>query len=370
MKPSLLLVCFTVGACASIGGPDPEPLDFSAQVDSAMPADDDAGTKIDLAGLDLTSACVTACTGAHESCFQGQCTCDAGFARIQNAVSGVAPCQVDTTIHTQIDVCSQYKTSGTLPASYFTKTAATCDPGMLTTAGMASALSRVNFFRWLVGLPLQTTDLTQNAAAQRCALVTASNPVNGSTVHNPPASYTCYTSDGATSAGVSNIAYSPVHFIDAMELWIADISNTSDLGNRREIFRRTLNPIGIGLYQGGTLGSAACLQRTTNNGVGDFPDFVAYPPPGFVPLSLANHIWSFSWPTLSTKTPISAKVVRGSDNMTMAINIAMLLVNTRWDDAISIRPNGWSPAAGETYHVTVTASTLTWTYDIKPVTCP
>lgn len=365
----LVLLAGAAFGCAKVTSSGND-VDASVAGDGASPPGDGA-SGLDLTDVDATSACVAACTGAHESCFQGQCTCDAGFARTQNAVGGAKPCVVDTAIHTQIDVCNRYKSSGTLPPTYFTKTAATCDPGSLTIEGMASALSRVNFFRWLVGLPQQSTDPTQNLQAQKCALVTASNPVNGSTVHNPPPSYTCYTADGATSAGVSNIAYSPVHFIDAMELWIADTSNSTDLGNRRSIFRRELNPIGIGLYQGGTLGSAACLQRTTvTTTIGDTPDFVAYPPPGFVPIQLANHIWSFSWPMLSTKTPIAAKVVRASDNANLAVNVATLLVNSPWEDAISIRPNGWSPAAGETYRVTVTASTLTWTYDIKPVTCP
>ena len=342
--------------------------DLSATPVDGSSTDDLRG--VDLSGADLTSSgCPTACNGAHESCFMAQCTCDAGYIRQENGAPATAACLVDTSIHTQVDICSKYTTSGTVPASFFTKAAATCDPGMFTTNGLANALARVNFFRWLVGLPAVTTDNTQNASAQKCALVTASNPANAS-AHNPPPSSTCYTADGATSAGVSNIAYAPQHYIDAMELWIADTSNATNLGNRREVFRRTLDPVGLGFYSGGTLGSAACLQRTTTNGTGDTPEFIAYPPPGIVPLPLASHIWSFSYPGLSALTPIAATVIRQSDSANLAVTVATLLVESEWEDTISIRGSGWTPAAGETYRVTVTAGTFTWKYSIKPVSCP
>jgi len=323
---------------------------------------------------DLSPTCIAAdCDSGHEGCFQGDCLCDAGYVRDQNpslSSSGRGLCQVDPAVHTQSDVCAKYTQSAVVPANFFSKTSATCDPGTVTAAGLASGLARANYYRWLDGLPDFTTQVTENLSAQRCALVTACNPADGATAHNPPTSSTCYTADGATSAGVSNVAWNPSNLVTAIDLWIADTSNAANLGNRREMMRRALTPIGLGVYVGGTLGSAACLQRKTLQGTAPTPDFLAHPPPGYSPLPVANHVWSFAWPGLATRTPIAATVVRQSDGMTMPVTTALLTANTRWEDAIGITRTGWSPAAGQTYRVTVTAATLKWTYDIKPVTCP
>jgi hypothetical protein len=40
------------------------------------------------------------------------------------------------------------------------------------------------------------------------------------------------------------------------------------------------------------------------------------------------------------------------------------------DQAIAFYPNGWTPKAGDTYRVTVTAPGGPYVWDVSPVTCP
>jgi uncharacterized protein YkwD len=83
---------------------------------------------------------------------------------------------------------------------------ASCNAGDISTAGRQNALKLVNLYRFLGGLPAVTTDATKNAAAQKCALM---QHANGTLSHTPPTTWKCYSADGASAAGRSNIAGAP-----------------------------------------------------------------------------------------------------------------------------------------------------------------
>ena len=150
-----LLACLTLAACLGqvmpMGEPgDPTPPSVNGPMTSDAAADADAAVEVVDLGTPPDMVVPTSSAGA-----------------------------------TKAEVCMRYQTSGVVPAAFFSKTAATCDPGVLTADGIASAVARINFYRWLTGLAPVTASASANDLAQKCALVSAWNPA-GPQAHTPP----------------------------------------------------------------------------------------------------------------------------------------------------------------------------------------
>ena len=63
---------------------------------------------------------------------------------------------------------------------------------------------RINYFRAMAGLPGDVVfDTTWNAQCQEAALMMIAE---GNLSHSPPTGWACYSADGATAAGKSNLA--------------------------------------------------------------------------------------------------------------------------------------------------------------------
>jgi uncharacterized protein YkwD len=285
---------------------------------------------------------------------------------------GGPPDMVSSAGATQAQVCMRFATSGMVPASFFSKTATTCDPGVLTADGIASAVARINFYRWLTGLAPVTASASANDLAQECALVSAWNPA-GVQAHSPPPSAECYTPGGAQGAASSNIAWGSDSPAGAIDQWIDDSGNATTMGHRRWILNPPLDPVGFGLYIGGDAGygSAACLQIFSQQGTGPRPDYVAFPPSGFVPIELMQTTWTFAGDGYNFTSP-TISVTRLSDGASLAIMLQPVQNpgGFNYPPATSFRPSGWSPVAGQIYRVAITAGAKSATYDVKPVSCP
>jgi hypothetical protein len=334
--------------------------------DGAMPAGPDGGTT-PMPDMTPPGACANVSCGLNSHCSAGLCVCDTGF-ELQGGTCK-ASAVPDPATHTQVDVCNMYKSSDVKTPGFFSVSSTSCDPGTVTAAGLDASVTRINFHRWLVGLAATSHQTSNDHTAQDCALVSAWNPA-GPSAHFPPSTAQCYTADGAAGAGSSNIAWGCGTPVDAIDQWIDDQGNETTLGHRRWILNPPLDPVGFGIYLGGDsgYGSAACLQIFGMSGSGPNPDFVAYPPPGPIPYQLAATTWSFSGNSYDYTAP-TVKVVRMSDGMTMPTTL-MPLDNPggfNYANATSWTP-GFTPAAGETYRVTVTAGKTT-TYDVMPVDC-
>ena len=300
---------------------------------------------------------------------------DGAVAPSPDAGSSITPVDsgpvVDPTMHAQADVCMRYAASAVVAPSFFSKSATTCDPGQLTADGIGNAVARVNFHRWLAGLaPVVAAD-AQNGLAQSCALVSAWNPA-GPAAHFPATSAECYTQDGAAGAGSSNIAWGSSDPVAAIDQWVYDSGNETTMGHRRWILNPPLDPIGFGLYLGGDAGygAAACMVVFGQGGTGPRPDFIAYPPAGYVPLGLAQTTWTYAADNVDFSA-VTVTVTRMSDAAALPVTIIPLQNpgGGNYPNATSFAPSGWSPAAGETYRVTVSAGGATKTYDVKPVAC-
>jgi len=99
-----------------------------------------------------------------------------------------------------------------------------CMQGDVSSTGRENALKLVNLYRWLAGLPAVSHSASNNNYAQACSLLM---DANNSLSHNPPSSWICYTADGATGAGSSNISTAPG--VQGVDRYMVDPGNTLSL---------------------------------------------------------------------------------------------------------------------------------------------
>lgn len=315
-----------------------------------------------------TPACGGAC-GQNEHCEDATmtCVCDPGFADMGGACLAVPP--GDPSVHTQQEVCDKW-TSGhvvTTPDPLITN-GMDCDPGTLKQGAITDTLLRLNMFRWFNGLGPTTSDPGLNQTDQYCANMESWwDFSSGQSPHSPPASAKCYTAQGASGAGMSNIAWGngPA---DSIDQFFEDNGNETTMGHRRWLVNPPLGPVGIGYWEGGgQYGSAECLAVFGSSGGGPTPPWVAVPNQGFVPLQIATWTWTFH---ASGANNAAISVLRVDDNTPLPITIKKLSQGFGVE-AISWTKNGWQAEAGKTYRVTVSGlGGGDVVYDVKPVDCP
>ncbi|HEY4179526.1 MAG TPA: CAP domain-containing protein [Kofleriaceae bacterium] len=290
---------------------------------------------------------------------------------VSNGIECVPADPNDPAQRAQADVCTRWAADHVLTDNHpFTAgSGGDCDDGTLSAGGKADALKRINGFRWLVGLGPTTESASLDATDQECANMESWwNFSGGGSPHAPPSTTKCYTATGASGAGMSNIAWGqgPALSIDQ---FMEDDGNETTLGHRRWIMNPKLGPVGIGYWEGGgTYGSAECLAVFGQSGTSNVPKWVSQPNPGFVPVVITTWTWSFSSALAGTANAQIA-MTRMSDGMSLPVT-RMTLSQGYGQDTISWKPMGWTPAAGETYKVTVSGLTQgDVSYVVKPISC-
>lgn len=316
-------------------------------------------------------ACSPPC-GQNQYCeaATGTCQCSPGFLS-QNGSCVPAP-PGDPSTRSEAEVCKQWKDGHVVSAPNPLMTSgAECDAGSLSQGGLNDTLLRINMFRWLAGLGPTTDDPARNAGAQLCAnLESWWDWSSGQSPHFPPASSKCYTADGASYAGMSNIAWGSGHPAQAIDQFMEDNGNETTMGHRRWIVNPPLGPVGIGYWSGGgQYGNAECLNVFGMSGGGPNPDWVAVPNQGIVPIEMATWTWTFH-SNLGGVPGAQVSVLSVDDNL--PLDVKMLPLSQGYgEECTSWVPQGWQPQAGKTYRVTVTGvSGGDIVYDVKPVTCP
>lgn len=175
---------------------------------------------------------------------------------------------------------------------------ASCDPGSTSTEFRQAVLRRINYFRQMAGVPAQVTfSADSNRKAQAAALMMS---VNEALDHTPPASWTCYSDIGAEGAGSANLSWGTNGW-NAISLYMRDPGdNNTALGHRRWILYPQTQVMGTGDIR-------AASGYPATNALVVFDDhmweprpptrheFVAWPPPGYVPLSVVYPRWSFAY---------------------------------------------------------------------------
>jgi hypothetical protein len=296
------------------------------------------------------------------------CACPPGF--VVNGPACVADTPGSPALRTREAVCAAWRAGQEERATGggFTRTDASCDPGVLSRDGIDDALRRLNLHRWLAGLAPTRDDDAQNARAQACALVSAWNPV-GPQAHFPMPGAACYTEAGAAGAGSSNIAWGNGTAASAIDQWMIDRGNDTTFGHRRWQLNPTLSDVGVGAYVGGNnYGSSACLGVFGMGGPATGPASIAYPPPGFVPSAIAGWTWTVQGALPSGALSIE---VRTSNGAALDAQVVRLDGNYGASSAVRIDRTGWTPMVGETYAVTIRGEAgEPVAYTLTPVDCP
>lgn len=277
---------------------------------------------------------------------------------------GAGACAV---VHTdrRAQVCQRWSCDRQdMSAGLWSGDAAQCVAGDMPNA-RANALKLINLYRFLADLPAVTTSSVRDTGAQSCALMmTANNATNFS----PPSSWACYAADGATAASQSSMC-SGTNAVRCVDLQMNDFGSTSSnsLGGRRWYLSNSLGPIGIG----STL-SHSCqwvIGGTSNAGRA----WVAWPPPGPVPLSAIASVDRTGWSVQGYSANVTNATVTVVDNgQQLPVTVSNLLAHYGSPSAIKFVPNGWVTQAGHTYEVTVAGGGLTApiSYAVEVVSCP
>lgn len=283
---------------------------------------------------------VTCMANARCEPASGDCVCNPGYTAVGGDCVALPP--GDPAGRTEAEVCAQW-TMGHVENSAMAWTAgpSMCDPGTMDPVAIDDTLRRIAMFRWLAGLPPVDHDASRHSELMECAHMMS---VNNALSHSPPTSWTCYTSGGASAAGRSNIALGYRTPGAAIDGYMSD-RNTPSLGHRRWILGERLASVEIGFA-----GRGQCLGVFGGGGTSD-RDWTAYPNQGPAPIQLAQYTWSFHANGFSLGSAY-ATVQRVSDGMDLPVD-SYLTGGGGPPPTVGFTPMGWTPAAGETYRVTI-----------------
>ncbi len=174
-----------------------------------------------------------------------------------------------------------------------------CNPGSTSQDFRDRVLARLNFYRAMAGVPADVSlDANRTSDAQEAALMMyAENDID----HSPPANWDCFTANAGDAAGSSNLSIGNLG-PTAVSSQVADNGGGNQAaGHRRWILLPELQTIGTGDVPGNS------NSRRSVNVLHILPssypprpdtrdDYVAWPPPGYVPWPLVYPRWSFSYP--------------------------------------------------------------------------
>jgi uncharacterized protein YkwD len=176
---------------------------------------------------------------------------------------------------------------------------ATCDAGATSEAFRAATLRRINYFRTMAGVPkIIGFDDAYNVKAQAAALMMS---VNGELNHTPDPVWKCYTEAGYEGASSSNLAMDDG--VDAIQAYMEDYGGGNFfVGHRRWILYPQTQKMGTG-----DIPSSPNYPASNALWVFDHEhmwaprpatreEFVAWPPPGFVPEPVVFPRWSLAYP--------------------------------------------------------------------------
>ncbi len=255
---------------------------------------------------------------------------------------------------------TQYLPGSSVPLNW-TGSVAGCNPGTTNIEHQQAVIARVNFYRALVDLPGVTlTGGLPTTQVQAAALMMAAN---NSLNHFPPTTWLCYSADGATAAGSSNISLGTNGLgngVGAIDGYMDDFGpgNTAT-GHRRWI----LHPPRTGMATGDTVGGATPPPFASNvlhvfGPTGPrppTPNGVAWPPAGFIPyqnLPIRSNRWSWSFPGADFTNATVAMTGPGG-----AIVVVLEPLATGFgDNTLVWRPTGVAYtklAADTTYAITI-----------------
>lgn len=178
-----------------------------------------------------------------------------------------------------------------------------CDPGTISDAYQQASIRRINWFRAMSGVPAEVSlDESTSIKAQQAALMMTANQ---NLTHYPPENWHCYTAEGSAAAASSTLSLGSAG-PDAVTSQFRDHgSHNTEVGHRRWLVFPITPSMGVGSVvpeSGGFIRSGIVwvmnfldLPGWWNLQVPVRDEFVAWPPPGYIPYPVVYPRWSFSY---------------------------------------------------------------------------
>jgi hypothetical protein len=229
---------------------------------------------------------------------------------------------------------------------------AACRVGGTSTAYRDATLTAINWARGQAGLTaVPGLNATYSSYAQRAALIMQANR---SLSHNPPSSWRCWSSAGASGAGHSNIALGAAGAM-SVGLYLADPgSNNTLVGHRRWLLFPRLGRIGIG--NTASANAIYVLGVPLAARPAGTPSYVTWPAAGYFPRAAEpGGRWSLS-SSLGYSFRSAVVHVRGPNGAAVPVT-RYAPVNGYGDNTLSWRlatAPSRSVRADQSYRVTVT----------------
>lgn len=204
-----------------------------------------------------------------------------------------------------------------------------CIAGTVPQSTHDKVLKRINYFRRMAGLNDNTTfDESKFAKYQETALMMKAN---GTVNHFPPNTWSCWTQIGSDGAATSNL-FIGYHSSDAVTGFMEDGgSGNTAAGHRRWILHSQKTQFSYGTTdESMSLGVIGVAGGNTK-----IPEFIAWPPKGFIPQQLVFPRWSFGLP--------NANFSNANITMTGPKGNIVLTVVSRTDNGYGDNTIVWEP---------------------------
>ena len=198
----------------------------------------------------------------------------------------------------------------------FSGNVSTCNAGTTTVNFQESVVDRINFYRAMVGLNSAVLFPNQFNNNKAALMMDANHSLN----HNPPSTWLCYSSEGAASAGTSNLTLG-VSGREAIDLYMDEPGGANSMvGHRRWL----LYPPQSKFSTGDTPNSNSLgVFFTAQNSIPSDLKFVAWPSAGFFPIKLLpiSNRWSFSSLKLGNiaQATVSMKNLKTGQNIPVSL---------------------------------------------------
>lgn len=190
-----------------------------------------------------------------------------------------------------------------------------CSSGTTDPNFQIAVLRRVNYFRAMAGVPAGVTFSSEaNGLAQAAALMMS---VNNNLDHTPPDTWLCYSADGYEGASSSNLSLG-VNGPDAITGYMADPGGGNYfVGHRRWLLYPQTQEMGTGDVPASTNNYESNSLHVFDAHMWDArpatrEEFVAWPPPGFVPWDVVFPRWSFSYSHADFSSAVVSMTSNGS----------------------------------------------------------
>lgn len=271
-----------------------------------------------------------------------------------------------------IDAYRQYYLPGEAAiAAQWTGSISPVNPGTTASTFRLATLQRINWYRRMAGVGLTVFDPQLNARCQAAALmVSAAGEFTPYPPAQIPATWPCYTADGAAAAQRSSLALGSVG-PNLIAGYVADTA-TASVGHRHNLLHPFLLSTGAGDIPpnaGGGMGANALWSSV--EGQPRVDALVAWPPAGYSPI--LGPTGSFAgWPSRWSFT-----IFRADASSVTGGGQATALVKKNGQQVFSGSIGNWDmsfdqPTHGDVYDVTISnyyvdGTPQTFTYEVKPI---